>query len=192
MMQATMDKTVVIDVFADNKPDYDSDYAVVAVDVIRATTTAVTGVALGRQCFPVSSIEEAMSLAGTMPNPLLIGEVGGVMPHGFDLQNSPVQLGARTDVNRPMILLSSTGTRLISMFKGRKALYIACLRNLKATTDHLIANHPKVALVGAGTRGEFREEDQLCCAWIAERMIEQGCYKPENEMTAGIVECWSG
>ena len=190
-MKTTINKSVVIDWFDTNKPDYDNDYAVVAVDVIRATTTAVTGVALGRQCFPVSSIREAVSLAQKLSNPLLVGELGGNMPYGFDMQNSPAQLESRTDIYRPMILLSTSGTRLITEFRDNEALYVACLRNFRALATHLLAHHPKVALVGAGTRGEFREEDQLCCAWIAEEIIGHG-YKPENEMTVKIVERWSG
>jgi phosphosulfolactate phosphohydrolase-like enzyme len=41
----------------------DPDWTVVGVDVIRATTTAVTAVAAGRRCFPVASLEEAVPLA---------------------------------------------------------------------------------------------------------------------------------
>lgn len=188
-MKANLDKTVVIDFFDDNLPDYDNDYAVVAVDVIRATTTAVTGVALGRQCFPVSSVAEAMSLAKKLSNPLLVGELGGNMPYGFDMQNSPAQLESRTDIHRPMILLSSSGTRLITEARYNEAVYVACLRNFSAVITHLLAYNPRVALLGAGTRGEFREEDQLCCTWIAQELIGQG-YKPENEMTVEIVERW--
>lgn len=187
----TADKTVVIDFFNNNTLHYDHDYAVVAVDVIRATTTAVTGVALGRQCFPVSSIEEATSLAKKLTNPLLVGELGGNMPYGFDMQNSPAQLQSRTDIDRPMILLSTSGTRLITEFRHSDALYVACLRNFSALIKHLLDRHPRVALVGAGTRGEFREEDQLCCSWIADGIIGQG-YKPENEITEQIVERWRG
>lgn len=190
-MEKINDKSVIIGLFDSNQTNYDKDYAVVAVDVIRATTTAVTGVALGRQCFPVASIEEALSLARNLSNPLLMGEQDGKMPHGFELQNSPAQLESRTDINRAMILLSSSGTRLITKFRHHTPLYVACLRNLRAVVQRLLAHHPKVALVGAGTRGEFREEDQLCCAWIAEELIVKG-YRPENELTTKIVERWSG
>ena len=190
-MKTSGNKTVVIDLFNDNRPEFDNDCAVVAIDVIRATTTAVTGVALGRKCFPVSSVTEATSLAKELVNPLLVGELGGNMPYGFDMQNSPAQLETRTDIDRPMILLSTSGTRLITEFRHKAALYVACLRNFKALAAHLLAHHPKVALLGAATRGEFREEDQLCCAWIAEEVIGQG-YQPGNEMTAQIVRRWSG
>ena len=29
------------------------------------------------------------------------------------------------------------------------------------------ASLTRVAVIGAGSKGEFREEDQICCAWIA-------------------------
>ncbi len=36
-----------------------------------------------------------------------------------------------------------------------------------------------MAVIGAGTRGEFREEDQLACAWIAAGLVEAG-YRPRR------------
>lgn len=182
-------KTVVIDVFDLNKPDYDNTYAIVPVDVIRATTTAITGVAQGRKCYPVSSIEEATAVANNIQNPLQVGELGGNMPYGFDLQNSPFLIASRTDVDRPMILLSTSGTRLIIEFKDHDYIYPACLRNYSALIQYLSVRHNKVALIGAGTRGEFREEDQLCCAWIAKGLIQRG-FQPENERTSEIIERW--
>lgn len=72
-----------------------------------------------------------------------------------------------------------------------QAMYVACLRNYHAQIAHLIAHHPKVAVIGAGTRTEFREEDQLCCAWIAEGLLAAG-YEAENAQTLSIVERWKG
>jgi 2-phosphosulfolactate phosphatase len=182
-------KIVAIDVFGDIIPDYDNTYAIVAIDVIRATTTAITAVAQGHKCYPVSSIEEATTLAKKLKDPLLVGELGGNMPYGFDIQNSPYLISICADIMRPIILLSTSGTRLITEFKDHEAIYLACLRNFKTLIPYLAAHHNKVALIGAGTRGEFREEDQLCCAWIAEGLVQQG-YKPENEKTAEIIEQW--
>lgn len=187
-----MSKTIVIDCFHESlDAAYRNGCAIVAVDVIRATTTAVTGVALGRKCFPVPSIEAAVPLARRLRNPLLVGELGGAMPYGFDLNNSPADLEARSDVHRPMILLSTSGTRLICGAEESQAVYVACLRNYSAQAAYLAAHHSTVALMGAGTRGEFREEDQLCCAWIAEALLDAG-YEPQDERTAAIIERWSG
>jgi 2-phosphosulfolactate phosphatase len=185
------EKTVVIDCFPESAARYREGYAVVAVDVVRATTTAVTGVALNRRCFPVPSVEAAASLAEDFEDPLLVGELGGNMPHGFHLTNSPFALALRLDVFRPMILLSTSGTRLLWAAKDCDNVYVACLRNYTAQVRFLAARHPKVAVIGAGTRGEFREEDQMCCAWIAEGLINAG-YGAGDDLTAKLVERWSG
>jgi 2-phosphosulfolactate phosphatase len=184
-------KTVVIDCFPESLPSYRDGYAIVAVDVIRATTTAVTCVALGRNCFPVPSLDAAVPLAAKLTNPLLVGELGGSMPYGFDLNNSPAALESRTDVHRPMILLTTSGTRLICGAEESQAMYVACLRNYSAQVAYLAAHHPTVAIIGAGSRAEFREEDQLCCAWIAEGLVAAG-YEPQDATTLAIIEQWSG
>lgn len=184
-------KTVVIDCFPESVARYRDGYAIVAVDIMRATTTAVTCVALGRKCFPAPSLDAAVPLAARLTNPLLVGELGGSMPYGFDLNNSPSALGSRTDTHRPMILLSSSGTRLICAAEESQAMYAACLRNYRAQIAHLIAHHSRVAIIGAGSRGQFREEDQLGCAWIAEGLLAAG-YEAQDEQTLTIVERWSG
>jgi 2-phosphosulfolactate phosphatase len=181
--------TIVIDCFPDGIHRYGAGWAVIAVDVIRATTTAVTAVEGGRWCFPVPSLEVAVPLAARLHNPLLVGELGGNMPYGFDLNNSPAAVAARRDVERPMILLSTTGTRLMCEI-GAEAVYAACLRNHSAQARQLAGRHAKIAVIGAGTRGEFREEDQLCCAWIAEGFVRAG-YEPADG-TADIIARWSG
>ncbi len=183
-----MRPTVVIDCFSGTLKNY-RDHALVAVDVIRATTTAITAVSSGRRCFPVSSIDDAYRVADTLDGPLLVGELGGAMPFGFDLTNSPAQLARREDTERPMVLLSTSGTRLI--MSAPTGVYVACLRNYRAQIDHLVGRHPKVAVIGAGTRGEFREEDQMCCAWIAEGLTRAG-YELEDELTEHCVDRWSG
>lgn len=186
-----MRKTVVIDYLPERVKAYGNEYALVAVDVIRATTTAVTCVALGRQCYPVPSVEAAHALAANLTDPLLVGEVGGIMPEGFHLNNSPADLTMRADAHRPMILVSSSGTRLICNAAEGQAMYVACLRNYQAQAAYLAAHHTMVALIGAGTKGEFREEDQMGCAWIAEGLLEAG-FEPADEETAAMIKRWSG
>jgi len=163
--------------------------AVVAVDVIRAATTAVTAVASGRRCFPVPSIEAALPVAARLNDPLLAGELGGSMPYGFEMQNSPAEAERRGDVERPMILLSTSGTRVMWEAALGRTTYAGCLRNTSAQAAHLSAHHDRVLLVGAETRGEFREEDQLCCARIGRALLEEG-YRPRDARTAEIIERW--
>src|SRR5213596_2458176 len=116
-----MRKTVVIDCFPESLVSYRKGYAVVAIDVIRATTTATTAVALGRRCFPVPSLEAAVPLAARLESPLLIGELGGNMPYGFDLNNSPAALSLLRPDERPLILISTSGTQLLDGRGGSDA-----------------------------------------------------------------------
>jgi 2-phosphosulfolactate phosphatase len=185
-----MAKQVVIDCFPESMARYRAGWTVVAVDVIRATTTAVTAVTSGRACYPAASLDTALVLAAGLENPLLAGELGGSVPFGFELNNSPAALVRRTDVERPMILLSTTGTRLFCETGPRDAVYAACLRNRTAQVEQLIGRHDRVAVIGAGARGEFREEDQLGCAWIAEGLVQAG-YEPVGP-TAGLIDRWRG
>jgi 2-phosphosulfolactate phosphatase len=186
-----MPRTVVIDCFPENVQKYRDGYAIVAIDVIRATTTAITGLAQGRRVFPVAVIEDVVGLASKLQNPLVVGELGGNMPYGFDMTNSPAELSQRTDVERPMILISTSGTAVITESAKCAAGYVACLRNYSAQIAYLAGRHEKIAAIGAGSRGEFREEDQLCCAWIAEGLMRAG-FEPENNETREIIRRWSG
>jgi 2-phosphosulfolactate phosphatase len=194
-----MTNGVVIDSFPDSATKYFGTHAIVAIDVIRATTTAVTGVSLGRRIFPVRNTDDAFILAKELQDPLLAGELGGIVPYGFDLTNSPVQVaalsaipsGKYTDVKRPIILLSSSGTQLIqNAAVGGGAVFIACFRNISAIANYVGGKYSRIALIGAGTHGQFRREDQMCCAWIAEKLIKRG-YKPESNNTENIVSHWS-
>jgi 2-phosphosulfolactate phosphatase len=184
-------KTVVIDCFPESVARWSKQHAIVAIDVVRATTTAITAVASGRRCFPVADLDEAFTLARKLPNPLLVGELRGIMPEGFDINNSPAALAARGDIERPAILLSSSGTRLCRAAADAVAAFPACLRNYSSVVAHLARNFSHVAVIGAGTRDEFREEDQMCCAWIAEALIDRG-YRTKDRTTKDIVGRWHG
>ena len=66
----------------------------------------------------------------------------------------------------------------------------ACFRNFSATARQLVNDGtPRIALLGAGSRGDFREEDQICCAWMGAQLREFG-YTPENQATVDVVSRW--
>jgi 2-phosphosulfolactate phosphatase len=161
------------------------------VDVIRVTTTATTALSTGRRVFPVKTSDEAFVVASTLENPILAGELGGNMPYGFDMTNSPAEIAERDDVKRPMVLVSSSGTSLLLNSAGSEAVFIACFRNFTAVARHLIDKYDRIAVLGAGTRGQFRQEDQMCCAWVAEILVKAG-YKAETTNTREYIYRWSG
>ena len=160
------------------------------VDVIRATTTAVTALSSGRRVFPARTSDEAFVVASTLSNPILAGELGGNMPYGFDMTNSPAQIAERDDTDRPMVLVSSSGTELIMNSAGSKGVYIACFRNFSAVADWLSGQqYDRIAVLGAGTRGQFRREDQMCCGWLAGKLVDTG-YEAETPQTREYIYRW--
>jgi 2-phosphosulfolactate phosphatase len=178
---------VAIDCFHEHLPAVPPETAIVALDVIRATTTAITAVASGRRLYPAGSIEAAVRLAADLDRPILAGELGGVQPYGFDLQNSPVQMEALEDSTRPIILLSTSGTRLIAEAVRHGTTWVSCLRNARAQAERLAQEGRDVLILGADSRGEFREEDRLCAARIARALCEAG-FTPADPATEEILE----
>lgn len=182
-------KSVAIDCLAESLHQYGEGCAVVVIDVIRSITVAATIVESGRRCFFAPSIESAFLLAEHFDSPLLVGEMGGSMPYGFDVNNSPVEIESRKDILRPAILVSSSGIPLLYSLRGSNSVYVACFRNYDATVKHLAEHYSHAVVLGAPTRGEFREEDQLCCARIASGLMKAG-FAPEDDKTFEIVNRW--
>jgi 2-phosphosulfolactate phosphatase len=182
-------KSVAIDCLSESLCNYDEGCAVVVIDVIRSITVAATAIESGRKCFFAPSVEAAFLLAKTLDYPLLVGEMGGSMPYGFDMNNSPVEIEVRKDILRPAIMVSSSGIPLLFSLRDCNSVYVACLRNYGATVKHIAGLYNRVVVLGAPTRGEFREEDQLCCAWIADGLMKDG-FVPEDIRTVEIVNIW--
>lgn len=185
-----MNRTFVIDALPERGAFYRDTHSIAVVDVFRATTVIVTALSCGHRIYPVATLLEAMSVAGHLRNAIFAGEQGGVKPDGFDLNNSPAAVAALEGAD-PIVLLSSAGTQLLAHARGASDIYVACLRNFGATAEHIAAHARRAALIGAGTRGEPRPEDQMVCAWIGARLLERG-FEPENEQTLNEVAEWRG
>jgi 2-phosphosulfolactate phosphatase len=194
MAEINMEKSVVVDSFPESALRYRDTHAIVVVDVYRFTTTVTTALALGRRVYPVQTTDQAFVKASTLVNPMLVGELGGHMPYDFDLSNSPAEIATRTDVrqpgNRPIVIVSSSGSQLLMNAHGSEAVYVSCLRNFSALAEYVHARHKRIAVLGAGTHGQFRREDQYGCALVAERLVKAG-FRPESEATTEIIKRWS-
>lgn len=169
---------------------YGRGWAVVGVDVFRATTVVCTAAATGRRCLVAADVTEAIGLAGSLPGALLGGEQGGYRPPRFDVGNSPFEIERRQDLERPLVLVTSSGTPLLRHASMAGAVYAACLRNVTAQIRHLLTLDLNVAVIGAGTRGERRQEDDLGCAWIAAGLVAAG-YAADSA-TEAIIDLWGG
>lgn len=144
--------------------------AVVAIDVIRAFTSAAFALAAGaRDIVPVGTIEEALALRARFPGALAMGEVGGYPIDGFDFGNSPSALLGQDLGGRRLIQRTSAGTQgLVRSLKAEK-LFAGSLVCAAATARAIRDCAPaSVTLVATGVfPGRDGDEDIACAEYLA-------------------------
>jgi len=89
-----------------------SEVTAVVFDVLRATSSIITGLASGVEAIiPVRTVEEARKRKLEDPDLLLAGERGGLPPQGFDLGNSPEEF--ENLKGRRVVMTTTNGTAAI-------------------------------------------------------------------------------
>jgi 2-phosphosulfolactate phosphatase len=180
-------RRVQIDALAESAGRHRND-AIICVDVLLCSTTAVTSAARGRRTFIVPDAEEARRRAGALPNPVLAFEIPAQAPPGFDTDAGPAALERRKDVDRPLVLTSPTA-RVLANAMSAPAVYLACLRNAAAVTRHVALHHERVTVVAAGHGPDPRCEDQMLAARIAQHLVRLG-FEPEGFGTLREIARW--
>lgn len=107
---------------------------VVAIDVIRAFTTAAYAFAAGADAiWMVAEVDEAIDLAASIPGALAMGEDHGRRPDGFALSNSPVGAFAADVAGRTLVQRTSAGTRGLIAAADADRVFAASLVCASAT-----------------------------------------------------------
>ena len=150
------------------------------VDLLRATTTIAMLFSAGlRDLVVVDSIGLAQEYA-TLDKRLLLGEVGGLPPEGFDYGNSPVEAAAAPVQGRGAVLFTTNGTAALCARAGHGAILSCSLVNAKAVVN-AAARYESVLVTCAGTGGgtRFALEDFLAAGAIVRLQTEAS---PEAEL----------
>ncbi len=142
---------------------------VVIVDVLRAFTTAAVAFRRGaKRIVMVAEAGDALALRRRGVGDLVMGEVDGRRPEGFDFGNSPFEM-SRADV-RGKILIQSTraGTVGIAAAKHATRIYAASFAVAGATARAIRRDKPsKVSIVAMGQDAiERSDEDDLCALYL--------------------------
>jgi 2-phosphosulfolactate phosphatase len=145
-----------------------SDATCVVFDVLRATSSMLTGLAHGvAEIVPVRTIEEALAARKELPDALLGGERHGEKIEGFDLGNSPFEY--RGLAGRTVISTTTNGTIALRACDQAAQTLVGAVLNLGALAAELRRAAPsRVVLVCAGTFETFALED----AWAAGRLAQ--------------------
>lgn len=177
-----MDRYEADVVFACGEDNYLPDADVwLVIDVLRATTVMTRWFELGGQeLYPVKTPDDARAmvqeLRGRGSSPLLMGEVNGLPPEGFDLGNSPTELTYELIQEHYCGVMSTTnGTVALcqAASSGRPAL-AASLRNYAACLDYALTLGARIGLLCSGRKRWPSWEDTLCAGAIIDDLNSRG------------------
>jgi 2-phosphosulfolactate phosphatase len=108
--------------------------AVVAIDVIRAFTTAAYAFGAGAEAiYLVSTVDEANAFTRSNPGTLAMGEERGRRPEGFHFSNSPAAIARADLTGRTLVQRTSAGTQGVLAAKNATRLWCAGLVCATAT-----------------------------------------------------------
>lgn len=148
---------------------------VVAIDVLRATSTITTALENGAESIiSLTEIEKALFLKKELPNALLCGERDGQKIPGFDKGNSPLEYSG--EVKGKTLLFSSTnGSRTIDKAGNAKKLYMGALINAKALADQLLSEgeNSEFFFACSGKLIEPCIEDTLCAGYLVYLLLQK-------------------
>jgi len=158
------------------------DAVCVVLDVLRATSVMVTGLANGASGFvPASEISGALALRPKYPDALLAGERDGLRITAgqsggveFDLGNSPREYTRERIAGRTIIATTTNGTRALRACASAQRVVVASLLNLRATADWLVQQKTtRTILVCAGTAEFPALEDILGAGALCELLTSR-------------------
>jgi len=140
----------------------------VVIDVIRAFTNAAFAFSRGaEQIYPVSGVDEALTLKAQLPNALACGEVGGIPPEGFDFGNSPTQTNALDLTGRVVVQRTGAGTQGVARSVQAAQLVAASFVVAGATVRYIHSLQPEeVSFVVTGETYDGGAEDFACAEYL--------------------------
>lgn len=157
------------------------DRLFVVIDVLRATSTIVTGFMNGCQSIvPVVEVEEAFRLAdGPLRGALIGGERGGFAVEGFDLGNSPQEYTKQRVEGRTIIITTTNGSRAFRSLPHEAVGAVASFLNLDAVVRHCLTYRKDVSIMSSGREGGFSLEDAVCAGEIVESIWRRCQDRPD-------------
>ncbi len=152
------------------------DRSVVVIDVLRASTTVAVALANGaREIIPVSTIESAVKISGSLFGEVTLrgGERNGKIIEGFNLGNSPAEYTEATVRGKSIIFCTTNGSVAMSKSRYARRLFISGFVNLSATVEAIREEGDDFLLLCAGKSNGLRSfslEDAVCAGMIIDQL----------------------
>ena len=149
----------------------------IIIDVFRAFTTAAIAFDRGvERIILVAELEEALALQRRGVGDVLMGEVDGTKPDGFDFGNSPHEISEAdgADLSGKTVVQSTrAGTVGVAAASQAQRVYLGSLVVARATVNAIIGENPDlVSIVAMGDQGETRNDEDEQCGLFLRNMLE--------------------
>jgi 2-phosphosulfolactate phosphatase len=144
------------------------DMNVVVIDVLRTSTTMITGLANGaKEIIPTENAASAGTIGrNSEGQSLLCGERNGKIIEGFNLGNSVGEYTADKVSDKNLIFCTTNGTPALMKSKFARNCFILGFTNMTRVVDHLYKMHEDFIILCSGRDGEFSLEDTVCAGML--------------------------
>ena len=159
----------------------------IIIDVFRAFTTAAIAFDRGAaQITLVAEAEDALELHRNGVGDLLMGEVDGKRPEGFDFGNSPHEISQADVAGKSLVQSTRAGTVGVAAAASADVIYLGSFVVAQATADAVRRQRPDVlSIIAMGDQGRVRsDEDEQCGIYL--RNIIEG-RKPDFDAVKSLI-----
>jgi len=142
----------------------------VIIDIFRATSCFVTGIANGiRSIRTVSTIDECK----IWQDKGYVGaaERGGMKVEGFSLGNSPFEYTDKALAGKRVVATTTNGTLAVAKSEKAKSTILASFLNISAVAAYLRENHEDAILICAGWEGQVNLEDTVFAGALIDKLV---------------------
>ncbi len=165
-----------------------SEKVVVVVDIFRATSCMVAGLASGvKSVVPVATLDECRALMAQ--GYVGAGERDGQHVDGFDIGNSPFSYMLPQYRGRSIAVTTTNGTKAITRSLAAREILLGAFLNLSAVADYLIGQPHNALIVCAGWKGKFNLEDTLFAGALARKL--DGFFDTEDDSVIAARELYA-
>lgn len=145
---------------------------VVVVDIFRATSCIVTGMANGVASIkPVGEVDEAKTLG--KEGYLMAGERGGIKVPEFDMGNSPLEYQKDSVKGKKVAISTTNGSQAIIKSGDAEEIIIGAFLNLESVAEYLLQAKESVVIHCAGWKGTPNLEDTLFAGALIDECAEE-------------------
>ena len=172
-------------------PFHKNDEAVVvAIDILRATTSIVTAFMNGvNRIIPVGTLEEAKALKAQGYR--VAAERDGIVRDFADFGNSPFNFSEERVKGNDIVYSTTNGTHTIMIAKDAHLVTIGSYLNISALRDLIFEQDRDLLLLCAGWKNRFNLEDTLFAGALAEMVLESDRFYTICDSALGAIDLWN-